>query len=65
MIKLVEVLTEEKQIYTLVLGHLRIYICWCEEGEGEKGTKGSFTVTHSPGLTLPVVQGPVQPAASA
>lgn len=39
MIKLVEVLTEEKQIYTLVLGNLRIYMCWCEEGEGERGQK--------------------------
>lgn len=65
MIKLVEVLTEEKQIYTLVLGKLRIYVCWCEEGEGEMGTKGSFTVTASPGPTVPAVQGVVQPAASA
>lgn len=64
MIKLVEVLTEEKQIYTLVLGHLRIYMRWCEEGEGLKGTKGSFTVTPSHGATLLAVQGPVQPAAS-
>lgn len=63
MIKLVEVLTEEKQIYTLLLGHLRIYMCWCEEGEGEKGTKGSFTVTPSPDPTLAAVEGPVQPAA--
>lgn len=64
MIKLVEVLTKEKQIYTLVLGHLRIYMRWCEEGEGLKGTKGSFTVTPSHGATLLAVQGPVQPAAS-
>lgn len=30
-------------------------MCWCEEGEGGKGTKGSFMVTPSLGPTL--VQG--------
>lgn len=67
MTKLVEVLTEEKQIHPLGLGHLRIYMCWSEVGEEMGGGKGDKRIIHGysqPWSYTHVVQGPVQPAGS-